>query len=270
MLHARPATAADVPTIIGFIDEASGWLALKGTDQWARPWPSRRKRDERVRRGIRDHCTWMVEDDGVPVATVSCRPAGNPHLWAEPEQHDLAVYVSRLMVRRSHGGQGIGQELFDWAGKWAAEQYGARWIRIDVWTTNKMLHDYYAKRGFAFIRICDYVGYPSAALFQKPTCDITDADLPRLREVPELQQPSGWGPRAAPLVGRSRGFSPVTRFLPVTRFSPLRGHRLARQLAGVAAVHAGLAAAHTGLALLHAVARPTRARRPARRRHKTP
>ncbi|HEY2506831.1 MAG TPA: GNAT family N-acetyltransferase [Streptosporangiaceae bacterium] len=256
MLHVRPATAADMPTIIGFIDEAAGWLALKGTDQWASPWPSRPERDERVRRGIRDHCTWMVDDDGVPVATISCRPAGNPHLWQEPEQHEPAVYVSRLMVSRSHGGEGIGHELFDWAGWWAAEQYGAEWIRIDVWTTNEMLHDYYAKRGFSFIRICDYAGYPSAALFQKPTNEITAADLPRLREVPRLQRPAGWGP-STPLIG-SAELRSARRWL-------RRHDRPARRLAGVAALHTGLAVAHGGLAMLHAVARPARARRRGRR-----
>ena len=37
----RRATAEDMRVIIGMIDEASAWLATKGTDQWARPWPSR-------------------------------------------------------------------------------------------------------------------------------------------------------------------------------------------------------------------------------------
>jgi GNAT superfamily N-acetyltransferase len=189
-MHVRPAEAGDMPVIIGFIDEAAGWLAEKGTDQWAEPWPDRAQRDGRVRRGIEDRCTWMVQDGDLTVATVSCRPEGNPQLWSLAEQAELAVYVSRLIVGRSHGGQGIGNELFDWAGKWAAAQYGARWIRIDVWTTNALLHDYYEKRGFSFVRECDYVDYPSAMLFQKPTAEITDADVRRLREEPDLRRPS--------------------------------------------------------------------------------
>jgi len=189
MLHVRPATPADEQVIIGFIDEAAGWLAGKGTDQWAKPWPSLDERDRRVRRGIRDHCTWMVEDDGIPVATVSCRPLGNRELWTEAELAEPAVYVSRLIVRRGHGGQDLGTELINWAGLWAARQYGARWIRIDVWTTNEPLHKFYEKRGFVFCRVADAVDYPSARLFAKPTDSITVADVPRLREEPALRQP---------------------------------------------------------------------------------
>jgi GNAT superfamily N-acetyltransferase len=178
-----------MPVIIGFIDEAADWLASKGTDQWAKPWPNRPERDGRVVRGIRDRCTWMVEDDGSPVATISCRPTGNRDLWTRSELTEPAAYASRLIVSRSHSGQDLGIELLDWAGLWAKRQYGARWMRIDVWTTNKMLHNYYEKRGFEFIRYCDYVDYPSAALFQKPTSRIGAADVTRLDQIPELRQP---------------------------------------------------------------------------------
>ncbi len=189
MLHVRPAIASDMATILGFIDEAAGWLADKGTDQWSRPWPDRKQRDARVQRGIADGCTWIVDDGAVAIGTISCRPDGNSRLWTELERHEPSVYVSRLIVCRDYGGQGIGNELFDWAGKWAFAQYGAGWIRIDVWTTNAMLHDYYQKRGFEFIRKCDSVDYPSAMLFQKATAEITDADVPRLRERPALRRP---------------------------------------------------------------------------------
>lgn len=190
MLHVRPATPADVPVIIGFIDEAANWLAAKGTDQWARPWPNRRERDGRVKRGIRDRCTWMVCDDGRPVATISCRPVGNRDLWTEDELAQPAVYLSRLIVHRGYGGQDLGTELVNWAGLWAARQYRAEWIRIDVWTTNGPLHDYYEKRGFVFCRKAEKVEYPSAMLFEKRTDSITDADVPRLHDVPALRVPA--------------------------------------------------------------------------------
>jgi hypothetical protein len=222
MLHVRPAVASDMPLIIGLIDEAAGWLAVKGTDQWSRPWPDEAQRDDRVRRGIADGCTWMVEAEGVTIATISCRPEGNSQLWTDSERSDLAVYVSRLIVCRDYGGQAIGNELFDWAGKCAQSQYGAQWIRIDVWTTNDMLHDYYQKRGFTFLRECDYVDYPSAMLFQKATADITDADVPRLRYRPDLRLPAGW---AGPVAHLTR---------------PARRRWLDRQLAGVASLHAAV------------------------------
>jgi ribosomal protein S18 acetylase RimI-like enzyme len=186
MLHVRPGDIADMQVIVGFIDEAARWLPGKNTDQWSKPWPDRERRDHRIRRGLEAGRTWLVEDDGIPVATVSCRNDANPDLWTEHEQLTPAVYVSRLVVARSHAGQYLGQELLDWAGYWAAAEYGAELIRIDVWTTNAELQNYYEKRGFRHVRFADYVDYPSAALLQKETADITASDIPRLREEPRL------------------------------------------------------------------------------------
>lgn len=211
MLHVRPATISDQKMILYLIDEAADWLRTKGTDQWAAPWPNETERDERVSRGLQGHRTWMVEDDGIPIATISCRPDANPDLWTESEQTDPAVYVSRLVVSRSHAGQGIGTELIDWAGSWARQIYGARWIRIDVWTTNIALHSYYEEQGFNFVRFCDDVEYPSAALFQKPTDHIRRADVPRLKEKPDLIKPgqsvSSADPRA-PVMPKARTNAP--------------------------------------------------------------
>ncbi len=190
MLHVRPAGLADMQTILGFIDEASAWLPMKNTDQWAKPWPNRELRDHRVRRGLEAHRTWIVEDCGVPVATISCRPDANPELWTEPgELGEPAVYVSRLIVKRSHAGRDIGTELLDWAGWWAAVQYQAVWIRIDVWTTNSALQNYYEKRGFERLRYCMQVDYPSACIMQKPTEGIEPSDFRQFTERPWLLLP---------------------------------------------------------------------------------
>jgi hypothetical protein len=45
-----------------------------------------------------------------------------------------------------------------------------------VWTTNVALHAYYEQQGFEFYGFCEAVaGFPSAALFQKPTDRIKPA-----------------------------------------------------------------------------------------------
>lgn len=190
MLQVRPATISDLKQILYFIDEAAAWLRTKGTNQWASPWPDREARDARVERDLRGRRTWMVEDDGIPVATITCRPHGSPRLWTESQRADLAVYVSRLIVSRSYAGRGLGAELIDWAGKSAKQQYGAQWIRIDVWTTNIALHSYYDKQGFCFLKFCEDINYPSAALFQKATAYSEGADIPHLKDEPDLVKPS--------------------------------------------------------------------------------
>jgi GNAT superfamily N-acetyltransferase len=202
MLHVRPAEEGDLKLILYFIDEAADWLRAKGIDQWNSPWPSETERDARVKRGLEAGRTWIVENDGVPIATVSGRPDANPDLWAESEQGDLAVYVSRLVVSRSYAGLGVGAELVNWVGMWARKQYGAQWIRIDVWTTNIALHSYYQEGGFRFLRFCDDVDYPSAALFQRSTAGIRSIDVPRLKEKPKLIKPDKSVRRAVRLLAQ--------------------------------------------------------------------
>jgi ribosomal protein S18 acetylase RimI-like enzyme len=173
----RPAVADDLPAIYDLIDSSAVWLQrCKHTDQWARPWPDKPRRDARVEQGIEDGLTWMVVDtQGEVVATVTCRESGNDMLWTPAELAEPAAYVSRLIVRRDHAGHGIGAALIHWAGARAVDRWGASWIRVDVWTTNTALHQYYKGQGFEHLRTLqfkDYWEYPSAALFQKPTAEI--------------------------------------------------------------------------------------------------
>jgi ribosomal protein S18 acetylase RimI-like enzyme len=190
----RPAEMRDMTAIIGLIDEAAGWLNKeKGTDQWQRPWPNRHARDQRIRRGIKNGRTWIVEESRGPglgrgklVATVSCGRGGNKKLWTARERSEPAVYISRLIVSRRYPGQGIGAALLNWAGLRGRENWGAEWIRLDVWTTNLDLQSFYKRQGFTNIRTYQFDDpweYPSAALFQKRAQDIVSADAGRFGEV---------------------------------------------------------------------------------------
>jgi ribosomal protein S18 acetylase RimI-like enzyme len=173
--------------ILGLIDSSAKWLQDKDTDQWARPWPNRRKRNARVRQGIRHRLTWMLEDhQGALVGTVTCREHGNDMLWTEKQLTEPAVYVSRLIVSRELAGLGIGAALIDWAGVLGMTRWQAEWIRVDVWTTNLALHRYYKGQGFEHLRTLEFPNewdYPSAALFQKPTADVDSTSVARFEEV---------------------------------------------------------------------------------------
>jgi GNAT superfamily N-acetyltransferase len=182
----RRATVEDMSVIIGMIDEASAWLATKGTDQWARPWPSKIARDARVWRGINGRSTWIAEDQGEPVATITYKQNGNQNLWFAGERCDPAVYACRLVVSRKRAGDDIGAALIDWAGYRALQAWKAQWIRIDVWTENTALHRYYEKHGFEPVRICEFNApgsTPSAALFQKPTAEVSEIAVTRFIDM---------------------------------------------------------------------------------------
>lgn len=185
-LSIRLAAMDDMNTISSLIDQAAAWLTTKDTDQWAAPWPTPDARDARVTRNIRGGSTWIAEYRGEPIATITYRETGNQKLWTPEERLTPAVYLSRLIVNRKHAGDHIGEALIDWAGCRALQAWKAQLIRIDVWTTNFALHDYYTKRGFRFLRICETAGpliYPSAALFEKPTAEVNEAAAARFTEM---------------------------------------------------------------------------------------
>lgn len=162
--------------ILGLVEDARTWLRDQDTDQWAAPWPDRAARDARVLRGLTNGKTWIVWDDDVPAATVTMATRANPAVWSKPEclcdLSERAVYVHRLITARKYAHRGLGSQLIDWAGLRTSREYGAKWIRIDVWTSNLALHDYYQKRGFEPCGFCRDPEYPSGALFQKPVSRI--------------------------------------------------------------------------------------------------
>jgi GNAT superfamily N-acetyltransferase len=178
------ATDENLSTILRLIREASGWLAGKGTDQWQRPWPDEAQRDARVRRGLQRGATWIVGAGLRPAATVTVAQTPNIAVWrnAECNVDDPAVYAHRLIIDRQFAGWGLGAELIDWTGLRAHQENGAKWIRIDVWSTNEDLHEYYLKQGFEPCGTASNPEYPSGMLFQKPVSQISEPFYPLFTE----------------------------------------------------------------------------------------
>ena len=171
------ASVQDLDAVLGLIDEAAAWLRTKDTDQWFAPWPNEAARDAQVLRSLQRQATWIVWDDDIPAATVTMRPRHDPRIWARPavtaDLGERAVYLDRLVVARSYAGWGLGAQLIDWAGLQAWDTYGAKWIRINVWSTNSALHDYFLKRGFQPCGHTPDPDFPEGALFEKPTAKIS-------------------------------------------------------------------------------------------------
>jgi GNAT superfamily N-acetyltransferase len=163
------ATLRDLPIVVRLIDDAAAWLRTKSTDQWRHPWPTLNDRNARLYEGLIRGKTWIVRDGDVVAATVTVEEAANPKVWTELEADEPAVYVNRLVVHRRYAGLQLGAALLNWAGNQAVQDYGARWIRIDVWTTNNALHAYYEGQGFIRLQNCSDQTYPSGARFQRAT-----------------------------------------------------------------------------------------------------
>ena len=193
MLIAK-ATAADLDAVLGLIKEASDWLGRKKTDQWEKPWPTREERDARVLAGLKNEKTWIVWDGDQAAATVTIAAKANRAVWSKPgcecKLEEKAVYAHRLITARKYAGSGLGAELIDWAGLRGRRKNRARWIRIDVWSSNVALHNYYLNSGFKRCGSCDDPDYPSDALFQKPVSVISKPVRPQFTESPSLVKPA--------------------------------------------------------------------------------
>jgi GNAT superfamily N-acetyltransferase len=176
-------TDEHLKAVLGLIEGAATWLRYKDTDQWASPWPDEKRRDERVLKGLQVGKTWIIWDGDIAAATITTATRANSSVWSKPactsDLSERAVYAHRLITARNYSGCGLGAELIDWAGLRARREYGARWIRIDVWTSNKALHDYYRKRGFMSCGSCADPAYPSGVLFQKPSAGLRTRRIPQ-------------------------------------------------------------------------------------------
>jgi ribosomal protein S18 acetylase RimI-like enzyme len=140
------ATPDDLPKLLAFRQEAAGWLTDLGTDQWQRPYPA-----DKLLATIREGVVFMVRDGSMTAATITLTPEAEDGLWSEQELAEPSMFINKLTVARTHAGRDLGGRLLDWAGD-RAFRSGASWLRLDAWTTNTQLQDYYVRHGFTHVR----------------------------------------------------------------------------------------------------------------------
>ena len=202
------AATGDLSELVALRREAAAWLKAEGTDQWGQDWPDEATMIRGFAATIDDGTAWLVTDDDGVLATLTLDQSTAPNLWTRAEEAEPAYFVHRLTVARRAAGQGFGAELLDWCGN-HAHGAGARWIRVDAWTTNLALHRYYLAQGFQHVRTASRPDYPSAALFQRRALA---AATPRLTEGSRKLVDLVWdGAHAVDRGSSSRGGRPRPR-----------------------------------------------------------
>ncbi|MFF0834182.1 GNAT family N-acetyltransferase [Streptomyces sp. NPDC003344] len=136
----------DLDTLLAFREEAAAWLSRLGTDQWQRPYPA-----DKLLATIEAGVVFMVRDGAMTAATVTLTPEAEEGLWTDAELREPSLFINKLTVARTHAGQNVGGRLLNWAGD-RAYNAGAKWLRLDAWTTNTALQMYYLRHGFEHIR----------------------------------------------------------------------------------------------------------------------
>ncbi len=189
-LCVRMARPEDQDVILEMVEEAKQWLPTIGTSQWSTDWKDGDNlgRSERVERSIKEGTTWLIyapyRKEEMAVATVTIEYNVNSMVWSGVNTGSRrCAYLGRLVTARDFAGLDIGTGVIDWACRYAAEAFGARRMRIDVWTDNYRLHDYYLARGFRPWGLCADESYPSRARFERRTGRRTRRGAPELVRV---------------------------------------------------------------------------------------
>jgi GNAT superfamily N-acetyltransferase len=143
-LRVRPATEADLTTLVRLRDKAARWMLARGiTGQWR---PGELDEDH-FRRVMARGEVWLAEADG--------RVDGAWELWWEDEaawgpQPPVAGYVHRLMVDRSTAARGTGRLLLR-AAESRVAAVGRTWVRLDCLAGNARLNAYYQDAGYRVV-----------------------------------------------------------------------------------------------------------------------
>ncbi|MEU6845940.1 GNAT family N-acetyltransferase [Streptomyces sp. NPDC046716] len=140
------ASPDDLQLLLNFREEAASWISELGSDQWSRPYPA-----DRLLATIEAGTVFMVRDGKKTAGTITLTPEAEEGLWSADELEDPSLFVNKLTVSREYAGLNVGGRLLDWAGD-RAYKASAKWVRLDAWTTNTALQNYYLRQGFEHVR----------------------------------------------------------------------------------------------------------------------
>ena len=175
----RPAVPSEAEVIASMWDQTSRWLKDLGSDQWQYPADM-----EKISRDVKQGTAYVAHRYDRYFGTITLDGFADPEFWTADDATEDALYAHRIITLPSARGHGIGSALLDWASQKAYEA-GKRWLRVDVWKTNKELHRYYEQHGFKLVRTVDLPHRRSGALYQR----IAGTTLGRGPQVTRLENP---------------------------------------------------------------------------------
>jgi len=152
-------TEADLEPFVELLESAAQWLWVKGIRQW-RPGSMRAQRTPLERWTRSGHLVVArSEADLVGGCALVPEPTAEWAFHSEPSH-----YVHKLVVARSHAGQGIGRLVLRWC-QGQAQDAGMSRLRLDCWDGNAKLRAFYRECGFSELEAVHFDGY-SVRLFE--------------------------------------------------------------------------------------------------------
>lgn len=112
----------------------------------ARPYPA-----DRLLETIEAGTVFTLRAEEPTAGTITLTQEAEEGMWSDDELRESSMFINKLTVSRDYSGQDLGGRLLDWAGD-RAYRAGAKWLRLDAWTTNERLQRYYLDHGFDYVR----------------------------------------------------------------------------------------------------------------------
>lgn len=141
-----PAAPEDLQLLLRYRQEAASWLQAKGIDQWSNAFP-----EEHILASIKGGNVYLIKDGASTAATVTLDNEPEPGLWTKEELQEPCMHLHKLIVSRSYAGRELGHRILDWASDRTARA-GGLWVRINVWSSNIALQEYWRNQGFEHVR----------------------------------------------------------------------------------------------------------------------
>jgi GNAT superfamily N-acetyltransferase len=155
------ATPDDLKDVMSLLNQRIKWLRDIGSDQWN----TGRTFENRMVNSIARRETWLLRDEGEPIATLSLSTDGDPDFWTPEEFKEAALYLGKMATSLSRRGEDLGRLLLMWTQDFAFKA-NVKIIRWDVWRTNERLQKYYRAVGARYLRTEDVADRWSGSLFE--------------------------------------------------------------------------------------------------------
>ena len=156
----RQANLADVDEILQVTAACAKAMISKNIHQWNEHYPSRAAFEEDIKR---DELFVFTEEKhiiGTVVVSTLKDEVYDTITWLTPSDAHC-VYIHRLAVHPDFQGQGIAQQLMQFAEEYARDN-GFVSVRLDTFSKNDRNHIFYTKRGYEKL---DPVYFPKQSKF---------------------------------------------------------------------------------------------------------
>ena len=137
-------THEDIDTIFGLYDDAVAFQKTVFYKQW--------QGFDRllVEKEVSENRQWKIVVDG-SVACIFAITFNDPLIWKEKDQ-DPAIYIHRIVTNPKFRGGAYVKEIVKWA-KQYARSIDKKFVRMDTWSDNEKLREYYTSCGFQYLGI---------------------------------------------------------------------------------------------------------------------